>query len=403
MNKISMSDTLSLARQPIMNRDEQIFGYEFFYRDEEGKCSIDDPRHATSSVLVNLLNQIGTAASFGDSFAFINTDGPLLLTDIIRTLPKEKFVFELSENMKYTAQIHEAIRYYHSLGYHFALDNASFHPHYIERFAPLFAYMTFAKFDVNQTDIEQLHFFPNPFGQIKLIAQRIEFYELFEAYRVLGFDYFQGFYFAKSHLITHGRISPRNGDVLSLFSLLQTDTSLEKIYTLFKQQSPLSLQLIQFLTSTQPEYIYHATSIKEMIERMGKNALMQWLLLIIYSKSGTSATSGINSYTLFTQKRVDLVLKLLSYAAPNPTEKLIESARLIALYSLLEGLMNLPIEQIVRSLNPNDEIKNALLVHSGLLGRVYAAVLKLENNDVITASLLLKSYGVDPELLETCT
>ncbi|MDD4856173.1 MAG: hypothetical protein PHQ22_00540 [Sulfuricurvum sp.] len=395
-----MNNTLSLARQPIINRNEQIFGYEFFYRDEEGKCRIDDPRHATSSVLVNLLNQIGTAASFGDSLAFINTDGPLLLTNIIRTLPKEKFIFELSETMKHTTQIHEAIRYYHSLGYQFALDNASFHPQYIEDFGPLFAYISFAKFDVNQTDIEQLHFYPNPFGQIKLIAQRIEFYELFEAYKLLGFEYFQGFYFAKSHLITHSRIDPTNSDVLSLFSLLQTDASMEEIYTSFKRQSALSLQLIQFLTSTQPEHTYQATSIKEMIERMGKNALTQWLLLIIYSKSGTSSTGATNKYTLFTQKRVDLILKLLSYAAPNPTEALIENARLIALYSLLKGLMNLSIEQIVRSLNPNNEIKDALLVHTGLLGRVYSAALKLENNDIITASLLLKSYGVTTELLE---
>lgn len=397
-----MNNTLTLARQPIMNCNEQIVGYEFFYRDEEGKCSIDDPRHATSSVLVNLLNQIGTAGSFGDSLAFINTDGPLMLTDIIRTLPKEKFVFELSETMRHTAQIHESIRYYHSIGYQFALDNASFHPQYIEDFGPIFSCISFAKFDVNQTDIEQLHSFPNPFGQIKLIAQRIEFYELFEAYRLLGFEYFQGFYFAKSHLITHPRIDPKNVDVLSLFSLLQTDASLEEIYTSFKRQSALSLQLIQFLTSTQPEHTYQATSIKEMIDRMGKNTLTQWLLLIIYSKSGTSSAGTINNYTIFTQKRVDLMLKLLDYASPNPSEERIESARLIALYSLLQELMNLPIEQIVRSLNPNDEIKDALLVHSGLLGRLYIAVLKLENNEISTAALLLKSYGVSQEFLETC-
>lgn len=397
-----MNNTLTLARQPILNRDEQTIGYEFFYRNEEGKCSIDDPRHATSSVLVSLLNQIGTAASFGDSLAFINTDGPLLLTDIIRTLPKEKFIFELSESMKHTAQVHDAIRYYHSIGYQFALDNASFHPKYIEDFGPLFSCISFAKFDVNQTDIEQLHTYPNPYGLIKLIAQRIEFYELFEAYRLLGFDYFQGFYFAKSHLITHPRIDPKNGDVLSLFSLLQTDASFEEISTAFNRHSSLSVQLIQFLTSTEPEHIYKVTSIKEMIEKMGKNALAQWLLLIIYSKSGTSSIANINNYTLLAQKRVDLILKLLSYTSAHPTEALIENARLMALYSLLEGFMSLPMEQIVRSLNPNDEVKDALLVHAGMLGRIYNAALKLENNDVTTASLLLKTYGVSPKLLEEC-
>ncbi|MDP3466642.1 MAG: hypothetical protein Q8R86_12810 [Sulfuricurvum sp.] len=395
-----MQNPLNLARQPIMDRHEQIVGYEFFYRDDEGKCSIDDPRHATSSVLVNLLNQIGTASSFGDALAFINTDGPLLLTDIIRTLPKEKFIFELSESMKHTAQVHEAIRYYHSLGYRFALDNASCHPHYFENFAPLFPYMEFAKFDVTRIDIEQFNSLPNPYGQMKLIAQKIEFHEIVEAYKHLGFDYYQGFYFAKSHLITHQRIDPKNSDVLALFSLLQTDTSIEEIYAVFQRQNALSLQLIQFLSSTYPEHIYEAASIQQMIERMGKNALTQWLLLIIYSKSGIKADNASGTYALFAQKRVDVILNLLSLASPNPSNELIETARLLALYSLLEGFMNVSMDQIIRTLKPTSEIKDAIMAHSGLLGRVYTATLKLENGDGATASLLLKSYGVAPELLE---
>jgi len=395
-----MNSLLTLARQPIVDANETVFGYEFFYRNKEGKCDFDDARHATSSVLVNLLNQIGTAASFGNTLAFINTDGPLFLTDIIRNLPKDKFVFELSPDMKHNSQIHEAIRNYHSLGYRFALDNASFHPSYIESFAPLFKYMEFAKFDVNQTDIEQLNFLPNPFGKMKLIAQKIEFYEFLEAYKKVKFDYFQGFYFAKSHLITHTRVDPRNADVLSLFSLLQTDASLDELYISFKRQNALSLQLIQFLSSTNLEYIEGASSIKEMIERMGKNALMQWLLLIIYSKSGVSTEVEINDYTLFTQKRVDLVLNLLRLAIKNPNDKQLENGRIIALYSLLEAAMNLPIEEIVRQFNPNNEVNDALLANTGVYGRAYAAALKLEKNDLDTAFLLLKSYNISYESLQ---
>lgn len=389
-----MKNSLNLGRQPIMNRKDEILGYEFFYRDDEGKCSIDDPRHATSSVLVNLLNQIGTPSSFGDALAFINTDGPLLLTDIIRTLPKEKFIFELSSSMRHTAQVHEAIRYYHSLGCRFALDNASFHPDYIEAFGPLFPYIEFAKFDVTQTDSEQFHYFPNPYGQMTLIAYKIEFYEMLEAYEQFGFDYFQGFYFAKSHLITQSRIDPKYVDVLSLFSLLQTEASVEDIYNAFLRESALSMQLIQFLTSTHPEHIRGATSIKEMIERMGKNALSQWLLLIIYSKSGTMSMDEANQYSTFAQARVSSMLKLLHLASPNPSSKLIEDARLIALLSLLEDIMNIPLENTLHDINPSSDVKDALVNMSGLLGRIYAAVLKLEIADVSTAALLLKSYGV---------
>lgn len=394
-----MKNSLNVARQPIVNCRDEIFGYEFFYRDTEAKCSIDDTRHATSSVLVNLLNQIGITSSFGDAFAFINTDGPLLLTDIIRTLPKDKFVFELSSELRHTAQVHEAIRHYHSLGYRFALDNASFHPEYLDAFSPIFPYIDFAKFDVTQTDSEQFTYLPNPYATMKWIAYKIEFLEMLNAYEAFGFHYFQGFYCAKSHLITQGRVDPKYVDVLSLFSLLQTETSMDEVYEVFQRESSLALMLVQFLTSAHPEYVKGASSIKEMIERLGKSALAQWLLLIIYSKSGTMSTDEENQYSVFAQTRVTLMLKLIHLASPHPTQKLIEEARLIVLFSLLEKLMKVPLENTLEVLRPMAIIKDALIFNAGLLGRVYAAVLKLESGDPTTAALLLKTYRVNLEQL----
>lgn len=392
-----MNNTLNIARQPIMDRSEQIVGYEFFYRNAYGECSIDDPRHATASVLVNLLNQLGSASAFGDLTAFINTDGPLLLTDILRTLPKEKFVFELSASMKINARIHEAIRHFHSHGYRFALDNASFHPNYLESFGPIFPYIEYAKFDVTQTDIEQFGIHPNPYDSMKLVAQKIEFYEIAEAYEEIGFEYFQGFYFAKAHLITQQRIDPQYMDVMRLFSLLQHDASMDAICDSFKHQSILSLQLIQFLHSVYPEYLEGVLSMREMIERFGTSALMQWLLLIIYSKSGTKAMDDKNPHAVFAQKRIDAMLSLLERANPSPDEKLIEHARLIALFSLLEGIMNVPIQNIIETLHPDNVIKDALIAHTGMLGRIYAAVLKLERGEITGAAILLKPYGITPE------
>lgn len=394
-----MHNSLYLARQPILDRDEKIIGYEFFYRDQYGKCVIDDPRHATASVLVNLLNQVGSTSAYGENIAFINTDGPLLLTDILRGLPKENFVFELSENMKINARIHEAIRHFHSLGYRFALDNASFNPHYIEAFSPLFPYIEFAKFDVTQTDIEQFILRPNPFGKMKLIAQKVEFYEMKEAYEELGFAFFQGFYFAHAHIITQKRIDPQYMDVMELFTLLQNDAPFQEIWDIFRDQSILSLQLLQFLRSVHPEYIEESFSIKEMVEKFGKSALMQWLLLIIYSKSGTKAIDEKNPHAVFAQNRYDRMIQLLEMIAEEPTEHQIEQIHLIAMISLLEGVMNVPMEALLMSIHLSNEIKDALLSHTGVYGRIYAAALKLEIGDFSGAAILLKGYGISYEQL----
>lgn len=396
-----MNNNLYLARQPILDRAANIIGYEFFYRNTYGECVIDDPRHATASVLVNLLNQIGSSSAFGELPAFINTDGPLLLTDILRTLPKEKFVFELSASIKMNSRIHEAIRYFHALGYRFALDNASFHPSYFETFSTIFPYIEFAKFDVTQTDVEQFTYLPNPYGQMKLIAQKVEFYEMAEAYEALGFEYFQGFYFARAHLITQRRIDPQYVQLMKIFSLLQNDATMDEICDAFKHQSILSLQLFQFLRSVHPEHIEGVTSIREMIERFGKNALMQWLLLLIYSKSGTKAIDEKNSYAVFAQNRIDRMITLLQKITPDFTESQVEQIHLIAMLSLLEGFMNIPMESLLQTLHPSSEIEDALLAHTGVLGRIYAASLKLESGDVNGATIVLKPYGVTPAQLSS--
>ena len=73
---------------------------------------------------------------------------------------------------------------------------------------------------------------------------------------------------------------------------------------------------------------------------------------------------------------------------------MIERTRLIAMFSLLEGLMNVPIQRIVEELKPDQEIEDALITHTGMLGRIYAAALKLEKGDVNGASILLHPYSV---------
>lgn len=395
-----MHNHLYLARQPIFQRDGTILGYEFFYRNTHGQCIIDDQRHATASVLVNLLNQIGSATAFGNTIAFINTDGPLLLTNILGTLPKEKFVFELSAHMKPSGRIYDAIRYYHSLGYQFALDNASYNPHYIETFAPYFQYMSYAKFDVTQTDIEQFNFLPNPFGQMKLIAQKIEFEEMAEAYSEFA-EFFQGYHLAPPYTLSHPRIDPPYIDVMELFTLLQNDAPLDEIYDVFHFQGILSLQLIQFLLSAHPQYLDQITSMYQSIERFGKNALMQWLLLIIYSKSGTKAIDEKNPNALLVNNRLEHMKKLLERVVDEPTPYQFELLHLISILSLLEKVMNVPMESLMQSIHPNQDIQDALISYTGTLGRIYAATLKIENGELNSAFSLLKNYAVSLDELSS--
>ncbi len=392
-----MTEQLQLARQPILDNEKHIFGYEFFYRNDDGSSDFDDPRSATSSVLVSLINQIGLKNSVGSSKAFINVSGDLLLTDIIPTLPKEHFVFELSEKIIITQKERESIRQFHEMGYKFALDNVSFSDIYLENFTPILPYITYAKFDTTAIDIEQLPEKIEPYRTMKLIAQKVEIPEVYEAYKANDFSYFQGYFFAKPHIIQHNRLDPKHLGVIRLFNMLQSDTPIEQVSQEFERHNELSMQLLQYLNSTSMFKLNDASSIRDIIELVGKKKLLQWLLMIIYSKSGKDIQTVKSPLSLMVQNRIDIMHGILELVNPPELERLKDQARFIALLSLLESVFNVPMATIMNSIDIEEVIEEALLSRSGKLGRVYAIALALETSDYATAQVLLQSYQLGME------
>ena len=390
-----MYNQLFMARQPILDANNQIYGYELYYRDNHGENTSDNPRFATSTVLVNLLNQIGLQKGIGDAKAFININSDMLLTDILQNLPTNVFVFELCEKIIITRREIEAIAELHQLGYEFSLDNVSLSKEYYQNFVSIFPYITYAKFDTMMTDIQRLESQINLYKQFKLIAQKVEFHELYETYLDLGFDYFQGYFFARPHLIQQGRIDPKHLGIIKLFNMLQLETPIDEFADVFQRHNELSMQLLQFANSTSLLKTKKTSSIREIIEAMGEKQLQQWLIMIIYSKSGKYLKNEKSSQSIHIQKRIDLMLNLLALIKPENNHALAEQVRFLAFMSLLEATFNVPLASILKNVHVSDDIEEALLTHTGQLGRIYALALSIESSDFAATQVLLKPYNLN--------
>lgn len=390
-----MSNQLFMARQPILNADKELFAYELFYRDDEGKSDISDPREATSSVLVNVLNQIGLQGSVGNFKAFVNVGANILMTEILYSLPKDTFVFELSADIIITNKEHDAIKILHGQGYVFALDNIVFTDEYFENFSKILPYITYAKFDTTHTDIERLEDNIALYQDKILIAQRVEIPEVFEAYKELGFNYFQGYFFAAPHLIQQNRLDPKHLGVIRIFNLLQQDAPLNELCDEFQKHNELTLQLLQFLNSSSMFDIQGTQSIRDIIALVGKQRLLQWLLLIIYSKSGKDIKTTKSPLSLLIQNRIDIMLGLIEKIDPLNKENMREEARFLSLISLLETVFNVPTSYIMEKFEVHEKIYEALTSHAGKLGRLFALTLSIERADYASTQILLKSYKLN--------
>jgi EAL and modified HD-GYP domain-containing signal transduction protein len=132
------------------------------------------------------------------------------------------------------------------------------------------------------------------------------------------------------------------------------------------------------------------------LEFIGKKSLMQWLMLIVYAKSGRNGDEDINPSSILVQNRIDLMLGILKRMG-NKDEELATQARFVALLSLLETVFEMPLALILNELGVEDVIKDALLSQTGELGRLYALVLSLEQADQEQAEKLLLAYGLPAE------
>ncbi|MDA3945434.1 MAG: hypothetical protein PF439_01980 [Helicobacteraceae bacterium] len=395
-----MSGTLKMARQPIVNLANNTIGYEFFYRDDEGGRDFTDPRFATSSVLVNILNQVGMDKSIGDAKAFINISGDILLTDILYNLPKDRFVFELSADIHMGKKEVANLAQLHQRGYVSALDNTRFDANYMGNFGPILPYISYVKFDTVQTDIESLQENISLFDGKILIAQKIEFQEVFDAYKEMGFQYFQGYFIAEIYTIEQNRLDPKHLGVVRLFNMLQSEYQIEDISKEFELHNELTLQLLQYVKSIEKFDLSGHPSIKEIINRVGTEKLKQWLMLIIYSRSSKNIDSAKSHYSIMIQNRIDTMLGILTKLKIELSDKLREKARLVALLSLLDNVFDVEIEKTLKAFDLDYDVEGALIGREGLLGDLLSIAITIEEGNFATMQELLGKLDLHVEDIE---
>jgi len=391
-----MSNFLYIAKQPIFDVDQHIFGYELYYRNDNKEMTLPEKRLATASVLVNALNQMGLNSLVGNALAFVNIDAKILLTDIIYTIPKDRFVLELNEDIVINQKEYECIKALHKEGYKFALDNLEFTEEHLANIQRIIPHVDYIKIDTITTDFELLKEQIGIFSGKQLMAQKIESIFVHSAYKEIGFNYFQGFYLGEPELIKKNRIDPHHLGVIRLFNLLQGAVSMRNICAEFEQHNEIMLQLLQFVNSGGFAFETTPKSICDVLDFIGKKPLMQWLMLIVYAKAGRTGDADINPTSILVQNRIDLMLGVLQRMGKD-TEENITQARFVSLLSLLEAVFEMPLNVILDELDVEDVIKNALLSNEGDLGRLYTLVLALEKSDKESSEKLLLAYGLEAE------
>lgn len=396
-----MGKNLYIARQPILDQNEEIFAYELLYRDEKQTSTIENDRHATVAVLSNVLNRFGIKSLLGEHHkAFIKTDRKFLMHEVFYTIPKEHFIFALQPNMKIDKAIREKIQKLHSLGYIFAINDTLLEEEVYEQFFSIMDLISYIKIDI-KTPKENLKRIQNL--EQETIFTKVESHELYEKAKKLKGNYIQGYFFSKPKILTQEKFDPSSLDVINIFNKLMSECSIDEIVDEFEKSHTVSIQLLNFINSGNFHFRKKISSIRQVLTLMGKTRLTQWLMFMVYSGYKSDLATQDTPLVSLLKSRTNLMVKISHIIDEENLQKLWSKTYFTGVISLMDALFNVKIELILNELNVDEDIKEALMFKKGKLGEIYKFALDLEHFRVAEIEAFCTKYNIKMEDIETLT
>ncbi len=363
-----------LARQPLLDRNQALFGYELlFRRRQDGGAEIDSALAATSGVLAHAA-QLGLPRAIGDAVAFLNVDTDVLMSDIFAFLPRERTVLELGASVEASDAVLWRLAELAGHGFRFAAE-ASSHGARLGRLLPLLDYV---KVDLRATPVvAMLSLVPRLRGTGKrLVAEKVESQTEYRTCLDLGFDYFQGYYFAKPSVLAGRKLSPSQQALVELMHLVESDADNLDIERAIKRDVPLSVNLLRIVNTPAAGLGQRIDSLSQALLVLGRRQLQRWLQIMLYAEPGTRG-HAMTPLLMLASTRARL-MELLAQRLRPGQRQVADVAFTVGIMSLMDALFSVPMADLVEQIPVSDEVAAALLKRTGFFGELLRLAESLE-------------------------
>jgi len=350
-----------VARQAIFNRRQKVVAYELLFRDSPKNFfpDIAEGQATARLIMENQLN-LGTRHITSGKKALINIGPESLELDLCAFLPCQDVVIELLESIEPTDTNYELCRELFHSNFNLALDDFVYKPQW-DRFLKL---VKLIKFDITITPLNDIHPIIKKLKdhkQIKLLAEKIETQEEYEVAAGMGFDYFQGYFFAKPTMMKHNDIDYNYGLVVAIYAeIMSPNPDLTKIAALFELDAALAYKLLRLINSGVFPIQSKIASLKQALVYLGQERLKKFVSLIVTAHTAGKKPAELMQVCVVRARFCELIAKKVAKHQSG-------EAFLTGLFSLLDAILDQPMSLLVEKLPFQDDIKAALLEEKNTL------------------------------------
>lgn len=391
----STYDPFYIARQPILNRDSETYGYELLFRQSEKSAfaEIKDPDLCTMTVATSGFIKALETTDQGKRF-FVNFTEKLIIEGNYKALPANIAVIELLEDIEVSDRLLEELRNIKQQGYLLAVDDFEG-----ERTKDdILDLADIIKVDVLNKSQDELR---SIFDMIKnkkvlKLAEKVDNKEDYDFLYELGFDYFQGYFFAhptnlsgrkiKSSLISNMRV---------LSEISNPEISTNELVEIVNSDPGIAYRLLRLLNSAAFGFAMNIESIRHAVVLLGNVRLIYWLQMVVLSEINNQGKPNELFVLALNRGRT------LQELAPHCQDKnyTTDALFLLGIFSLLNVMLSTPFEEIITYLPLSEEYQAAYVYRAGEFGSLINLLESIEKNNLDAITYTADSLSIDTEAI----
>jgi EAL and modified HD-GYP domain-containing signal transduction protein len=365
----------------MFDRRMRVAGYELLFR--QGyvhEASVIDDVAATANVMLNVFTEIGPERIVGPHPGWINVSRDFVLRGLAEVAPPGLVGLEILEGQVIDDEFVAAVAGLKEQGYRLSLDDFEYTPD-ADRLLDI---VDMVKLDIMALGPARFtaHVAQARQRGLSVLAEKVETHEDHAFCMAAGCDLFQGYFYRRPKLFAPARVEANRAGLMELIAALHDpQAELQELERLIVRDVALSVRLLRYINSAFFGLAMEVTSIGQALALLGIENLKRWATLTVFASiEGKPAELTITALTRG---------RFCELAGARPT--FVEPSQLftLGLFSVIEALLDTPIQEVLESIPFPQQMRDALIVHNGDMGRLLDCVTALELGEFERAEKLV--------------
>lgn len=389
---------LLIVPVPLFNKDMAVDAY--YFRHQKGNDILEATKGTTlldgamNSPPLEMLNTVGLEAFTMGKPIFVPINNFMLLASLENqcTQPADKIIFLLDNNVKIEEPYIANMKRLKNLGYRFGIQKID----QMEAYADILEQCSFIFYDHRLFDepgqVQLRADIEKRYRKLTCVYTHINTMEQFGQLSQSHKGLYEGRFYRTP--VTRGKheVTPLQVNLINLINLVRDENfEFDDVSKIIQRDTALTISLLRLVNSPFIGLRNKVKTINHAVTMLGQTEVRKWITTAVSRLLGTDKPSEITRLSLVRAKFCEAL------ASRFGLQKEAQSLFLMGLFSVLDAILEMPMDEALKLVHVSDSIYEALVDNKGEYYPVYQFMMLYESADWKTVSRMLILHDMTTE------